>query len=128
VGAHAASASVVEFVTVNDQTHIHGTARYRTRLLRRSFKLNVDRRSLVLGTASELDVGGFSWDVRLAAHLAQAFAGQHNSSPVSPRATFKLLKEAQKVRTDALSLSSFYFSFFSCFLVWEYIKKYQINK
>jgi hypothetical protein len=49
----------------------------------------------VLGTDSELDVGGFAWDARLAGHLAQVFGRDLSSLP--PRALSKLLKEAQLV-------------------------------
>ncbi|ELR19440.1 DnaK family superfamily protein [Acanthamoeba castellanii str. Neff] len=75
VGAHAASASVVEFRTVDGQTHIK-----------------------VLGTDSELDVGGFAWDGRLAGHLAQVFGRDPSSLP--PRALSKLLKEAQLAKEE----------------------------
>lgn len=75
VGAHAASASVVEFRTVDGQTHIK-----------------------VLGTDSELDVGGFAWDARLAGHLAQVFGSDPSSLP--PRALSKLLKEAQLAKEE----------------------------
>jgi len=51
---------------------------------------------VVLGTDSELDVGGFAWDARLAGHLAQVFGSDPSSLP--PRALSKLLKEAQLVQ------------------------------
>ena len=51
---------------------------------------------VVLGTDSELDVGGFAWDARLAGHLAQVFGRDPSSLP--PRALSKLLKEAQLVQ------------------------------
>lgn len=99
VGAHAASASVVEFLTADGVTHVTGT----------SFTAGADYLRIrcgltpsigpVLGSASELDVGGLAWDVRLTEYLAKMMGG----SALPSRAIYKLRKNAQQVPPCSLA-------------------------